>query len=72
MGINHENSGRKGKGEERVGEEGRERNCLYLAWYTNTQKEKKTKQDLLLVLQLVSLISEGLPLSLLRKHYIFK
>lgn len=55
-----------------MGEEGRERNCLYLAWYTNTQKEKKTKQDLLLVLQLVSLISEELPLSLLRKHYIFK
>lgn len=47
--------GRGGKGEEKE--------VVCILPDTQTQKEKKTKEDQLLDLQLVSLISERLPLS---------
>lgn len=62
MFINHLNLGRKWKGEERIGEGRKEKEIFCILPDTQTHK-KKTKEDQLLVLQLVSLISEWLPLS---------
>lgn len=63
MCMNHSNLGRKWKGEERLGRGGEEKEVVCILPDTQTQKEKKTKEDQLLDLQLVSLISERLPLS---------